>query len=69
MMPVMDGFQLVEEMKEFKDIPVIMLEQQILKSSDKLRGFFLSPGIDDYVTKPFCIPDAGIFIAQESKPF
>ncbi|UTY38508.1 response regulator transcription factor [Allocoprobacillus halotolerans] len=50
MMPVMDGFQLVEEMKEMKDIPVIMLTAKS-QSADKLRGFSL--GIDDYVTKPF----------------
>ncbi len=50
MMPVMNGFDLVEEMKQFKDIPVIMLTAKA-QSSDKLRGFSL--GIDDYVTKPF----------------
>ncbi len=50
MMPVMDGFTFVEEMKEFKDIPVIMLTAKS-QSADKLRGFSL--GIDDYVTKPF----------------
>lgn len=50
MMPVMNGFDLVEEMKQFKDIPVIMLTAKS-QSSDKLRGFSL--GIDDYVTKPF----------------
>lgn len=50
MMPVMDGFELVEEMKQFKDIPVIMLTAKS-QSTDKLRGFSL--GIDDYVTKPF----------------
>lgn len=50
MMPVMDGFQLVEEMKEMKDIPVIMLTAKS-QSANKLRGFSL--GIDDYVTKPF----------------
>ena len=38
MMPVMDGFQLVEEMKEMKDIPVIMLTAKS-QSADKLRGF------------------------------
>ena len=50
MMPVMNGFDLVEEMKQFKDIPVIMLTPKS-QSADKLRGFSL--GIDDYVTKPF----------------
>jgi two-component system OmpR family response regulator len=50
MMPVMNGFDFVEEMKGFKDIPVIMLTAKS-QSADKLRGFSL--GIDDYVTKPF----------------
>lgn len=58
MMPVMDGFQLVEEMKEMKDIPVIMLTAKS-QSADKLRGFSL--GIDDYVTKPF---DPGELLAR-----
>lgn len=50
MMPVMDGFTFVEEMREFKETPVIMLTARS-QSVDKLRGFSL--GIDDYVTKPF----------------
>lgn len=51
MMPVMDGFDFVEAMREFKeDLPVIMLTAKS-QSKDKLRGFSL--GIDDYVTKPF----------------
>lgn len=50
MMPVMDGFELVEELKEFKDVPVIMLTAKA-ESKDKLRGF--SVGVDDYVVKPF----------------
>lgn len=50
MMPKMDGFELVENMKEFKDIPVIMLTAKA-ESKDKLRGF--SVGVDDYVVKPF----------------
>ncbi|MBP3276309.1 MULTISPECIES: response regulator transcription factor [Kandleria] len=50
MMPGMDGFELVEEMRQYKDIPVIMLTAKS-QTKDKLRGFNL--GIDDYVTKPF----------------
>lgn len=50
MMPVMDGFELVEELKGFKDVPVIMLTAKA-ESKDKLRGF--SVGVDDYVVKPF----------------
>ena len=29
MMPVMDGFELVENLKEFKDVPVIMLQRKV----------------------------------------
>ena len=58
MMPNMDGFTFVEEMREFKDTPVIMLTARS-QSVDKLRGFSL--GIDDYVTKPF---DADELIAR-----
>ncbi len=50
MMPVMNGFDMVEELRSFKDTPVIMLTAKA-QSTDKLRGFSL--GIDDYVTKPF----------------
>lgn len=50
MMPKMDGFELVENMKEFKDVPCIMLTAKA-ESKDKLRGF--SVGVDDYVVKPF----------------
>ena len=52
MMPKMDGFELVESMKEFKDVPCIMLTAKG-ESKDKLRGF--SSGVDDYVVKPFDI--------------
>ena len=50
MMPGMDGFELVEQMRQYLDFPVIMLTAKS-QSKDKLRGFSL--GIDDYVTKPF----------------
>ena len=50
MMPGMDGFELVEQMRQYREIPVIMLTAKS-QSKHKLRGFSL--GIDDYVTKPF----------------
>ena len=50
MMPGMDGFELVEQMRQYREFPVIMLTAKS-QSKDKLRGF--SFGIDDYVTKPF----------------
>lgn len=50
MMPFMDGYTAVSEIKTIKDIPVIMLSART-DEIDKLEGF--SIGIDDYVTKPF----------------
>lgn len=50
MMPGMDGFELVEQMRQYREFPVIMLTAKS-QSKDKLRGFSLD--IDDYVTKPF----------------
>lgn len=50
MMPNMDGFSAVKEIKEFKNIPFIMLSARG-EEYDKLTGFDL--GIDDYITKPF----------------
>jgi len=50
MMPKMDGYAAVREIKAYKNIPVIMLSARS-EEIDKLAGFEL--GIDDYVTKPF----------------
>jgi len=50
MMPKIDGFEAVKEIKELKNIPVIMLSARS-EELDKLNGF--SIGIDDYITKPF----------------
>ena len=50
MMPKLDGFSSVKEIKKIKDIPVIMLSARG-EEYDKLFGFEL--GIDDSVDKPF----------------
>ena len=50
MMPKLDGFSSVKEIKKIKDIPVIMLSARG-EEYDKLFGFEI--GIDDYVVKPF----------------
>ena len=50
MMPRLDGFSAVKEIKKIRDIPVIMLSARG-EEYDKLFGFEI--GIDDYVTKPF----------------
>ncbi len=50
MMPYLDGFSAVKEIKKVKDIPVIMLSARG-EEYDKLFAFEI--GVDDYVTKPF----------------
>lgn len=50
MMPEMDGFTAVKKIKEFHDVPVIMLSARG-EEYDKIHGFEL--GIDDYMVKPF----------------
>lgn len=50
MMPKMDGYQAIKEIKKIKDVPFIVLSARS-EEFDKLIGFDL--GIDDYVTKPF----------------
>ena len=50
MMPKLDGYQAVKEIKKEKNVPVIMLSARG-EEYDKLLGFDL--GIDDYVQKPF----------------
>lgn len=51
MLPQMDGFTLLQKIKEInKNVPVMLLSARSLKE-DKIKGFNL--GIDDYLTKPF----------------
>ena len=50
MMPKIDGFTAVKEIRKFSDTPVIMLSART-EETDKLYGFGL--GVDDYVVKPF----------------
>lgn len=51
MLPIMDGFEVIAEMrKQGNDVPVIMLTARS-STSDKIQGLDL--GADDYLTKPF----------------
>ena len=50
MLPKLDGFSACRQIREEKDIPVIMLSARG-EEYDKLFGFEL--GIDDYIVKPF----------------
>lgn len=50
MMPTIDGFEVLREIRLISDVPVIMLTAK-QEEVDKLKGF--ENGADDYVTKPF----------------
>lgn len=50
MMPKLDGFSAIKEIRKTKNIPVLMLSARG-EEYDKLFGFEI--GIDDYVVKPF----------------
>lgn len=52
MMPEMDGLTACSKIREFSDVPIILLTAKT-DDMDKLIGF--DHGADDYVTKPFNI--------------
>ena len=60
MMPVMDGFTAVKKIREFSDVPVMMLSARG-EEYDKVLAFEL--GVDDYVVKPFSSKEIMLRIA------
>jgi DNA-binding response OmpR family regulator len=50
MMPELDGFSAVAEIRKISSVPVLMLSARG-EEYDKIHGFEL--GVDDYVVKPF----------------
>ncbi|MCR4840495.1 MAG: response regulator transcription factor [Lachnospiraceae bacterium] len=52
MLPKKSGFEICQEVREFSDVPIIMLTA---KSEDINKILGLEYGADDYITKPFNI--------------
>lgn len=52
MLPKMNGFEVCQAIREFSDVPIIMLTAKG-EDMDKILG--LEYGADDYITKPFNI--------------
>ena len=52
MMPEMDGLTACSKIREFSNVPIILLTAKV-EDMDKLMGF--DSGADDYLTKPFNI--------------
>jgi DNA-binding response OmpR family regulator len=50
MLPNMDGFEICKQIRQIKNIPIIMVSAK-KEDIDKIRG--LGMGADDYITKPF----------------
>ena len=50
MMPEMDGWQVLREIRETSKVPIIMLTARV-DERDELKGFEL--GVDEYIAKPF----------------
>lgn len=50
MMPYMDGFEVCKKIREFSDVPIIMLTAKG-EEADRVSG--LNMGADDYLVKPF----------------
>lgn len=50
MMPIMDGWQVCREIREYSQVPIIMLTAKG-DERDELLGFEL--GVDEYISKPF----------------
>ncbi len=52
MLPKMDGFEVCQRIRDFSDVPIVMLTAKG-DDMDKILG--LEYGADDYITKPFNI--------------
>ncbi|MDR0875933.1 MAG: response regulator transcription factor [Clostridiales Family XIII bacterium] len=69
MMPKLDGFSAVKEIKKMKDVPVIMLSARG-EEYDKLFAFEV--GVDDYVVKPFSPKELmariGVVLSRKTPP-
>ncbi len=50
MMPKLDGWQVVKEIRQYSRVPIIMLTAKS-EERDELLGFEL--GVDEYISKPF----------------
>lgn len=50
MMPKMDGWELTRQIREYSQVPIIMLTAKA-EEHDELNGFEL--GVDEYISKPF----------------
>ena len=53
-LPGLDGWQVIERIREFSRVPILMVTARS-SEADKIRGLKL--GADDYITKPLSFPE------------
>jgi two-component system KDP operon response regulator KdpE len=53
-LPGLDGWQLIERIREFSRVPILMVTARG-SEADRIRGLKL--GADDYITKPLSLPE------------
>lgn len=61
MMPRMDGWETLKRIRQYSDVPTIMLTA-LAQQSDQERGLAL--GADDYVTKPFSLVELAVRVRE-----
>ena len=65
MLPKMDGFEVCQAIREFSDMPIVMLTAKG-DDMDKILG--LDYGADDYITKPFNILEVKAIMRRTAGP-
>ena len=65
MLPKMDGFEVCQQIREFSNVPIVMLTAKG-EDMDKILG--LEYGADDYITKPFNILEVKARIKSDHAP-
>lgn len=65
MMPVMDGWELCQRLRQITDAPIIMLTARG-QDYDRARGFAL--GANDYLVKPFSLRELAQRVAALLPP-
>src|SRR5512136_2892763 len=53
-MPGLNGYEACQQIRQFSTVPIIMITA-MAEEGDKVRGLDL--GADDYITKPFSVPE------------
>lgn len=54
MMPGIDGFEVLRQTREWSDVPIIVLSA---RGQEQEKVLALNMGADDYITKPFGVPE------------